>query len=49
MSIRYLLDTNILSESTRPIPDPKVMQHLQHRNVDDFSGFLGLQIENWFV
>ncbi len=139
MSIRYLLDTNILSESTRPIPDPKVMQHLQQkrhhvatasvvwhelmfgcqrlplsrrrsqletyfqdlllsglvilpytqaaaewhatervrltamgqspafadgmiaatahqhglilvtRNVDDFSGFLGLQIENWFV
>lgn len=29
MSIRYLLDTNILSESTRAIPNPKVMQRLQ--------------------
>lgn len=31
MSIRYLLDTNILSESTRPTPNPKVMQHLQQK------------------
>ncbi|MEZ5479601.1 MAG: type II toxin-antitoxin system VapC family toxin [Thiolinea sp.] len=35
MSIRYLLDTNILSESTRPTPDPKVMQRFkqEHRHV----------------
>lgn len=30
MSIRYLVDTNILSEPTRPEPDPKVMQRLKH-------------------
>lgn len=29
MSIRYLIDTNILSEPTRPEPDPKVMQRLK--------------------
>lgn len=29
MTIRYLLDTNIVSESTRPTPNPKVMQRLQ--------------------
>lgn len=29
MSIRYLLDTNILSESTRPTPETKVMERLQ--------------------
>lgn len=29
MSIRYLLDTNILSESTRAVPNQKVLQRLQ--------------------
>lgn len=29
MSVRYLVDTNILSESTRPEPSPKVMQRLK--------------------
>lgn len=29
MTIRYLLDTNIVSESTRPTPNPTVMQRLQ--------------------
>lgn len=35
MTIRYLLDTNIISESTRPTPTLKVMQRLQQerRNV----------------
>jgi tRNA(fMet)-specific endonuclease VapC len=35
VTIRYLLDTNIISESTRPTPTPKVMQRLQQerRNV----------------
>lgn len=29
MAIKYLLDTNILSEPVRRSPDPKVVQHLQ--------------------
>jgi tRNA(fMet)-specific endonuclease VapC len=29
VSIRYLLDTNVLSEPVRPSPNPRVIQHLQ--------------------
>ncbi len=28
MSLRYLLDTNILSEATRPLPDPGVLDRV---------------------
>jgi len=31
--MRYLVDTNILSEPTRKTPDPEVLEHLRtHRN-----------------
>lgn len=29
MSLRFLLDTNILSEPLRPIPNPNVMEKLR--------------------
>lgn len=33
MSLRFLLDTNVLSEPLRPNPNPKVMEMLrQHEN-----------------
>ncbi|HWO26878.1 MAG TPA: type II toxin-antitoxin system VapC family toxin [Kofleriaceae bacterium] len=28
MALRYLLDTNVLSEPMRPAPDPEVMDHI---------------------
>lgn len=101
VALRYLLDTNVLSEPMRPAPDPKVMARIEAggdtivtaspvwheiefgrlrlptgrrrraieaiidalsiaaiaavndlvlvtRNVRDFSGFTGLEIESWF-
>ena len=30
MSLRYLLDTNIVSEALRPAPNPVVLQNLRH-------------------
>ena len=43
--LKYLLDTNILSEATKPKPN---LQVLVTRNTDDFIRFSGLQLENWF-
>ncbi|MGL5132440.1 MAG: hypothetical protein ACRC78_07930 [Planktothrix sp.] len=53
MSLIYLLDTNIISESMRPIPNPQVVERLRilvlvTNNVSDFQDFDGLKIENWF-
>jgi hypothetical protein len=52
VSLRFLLDTNILSEPLRPSPNPNVMIMLrQHENeignVSDYADFLELQVENW--
>src|SRR5689334_16544578 len=30
MTLRFLLDTNVLSEALRPRPDPRVMEHLKN-------------------
>ena len=47
VKIRYLLDTNILSEEVKPRPNPHVMQRLQeHRN--ELSTATVVWHELWF-
>ena len=42
MSLRFLLDTNILSEPTRPSPDPQVLSRLEKHD-----GELGIAAPSW--
>jgi predicted nucleic acid-binding protein len=35
--VRYLLDTNVLSEAARPAPDQRVVEWLRHHSVLDFA------------
>jgi tRNA(fMet)-specific endonuclease VapC len=37
MALRYLLDTNVLSEPTRPVPDPGVLQRLDEHGPATFA------------
>ena len=34
MTLKYLLDTNIVSEPLRPAPHPKILAHLQHHQTE---------------
>lgn len=34
MTLRYLLDTNIVSEALRPLPDPVVLDHLREHQTE---------------
>lgn len=58
VSLRFLLDTNTLSEPSRPSPDPLVLSRLEEHDGElaiaapswhgrDFSAFEGLRIEDW--
>jgi len=47
MSVRYLLDTNVLSEPLRPAPQPKVIEHLRQHQ-DELSTASIVWHELWF-
>ena len=52
MNLQFLLDTNVLSEPTRPIPNAIAKVNdliLVTNNVSDLADFLDLPIENWYV
>jgi predicted nucleic acid-binding protein len=57
--MRYLLDTNIIAEPTKPQPNQQVLDRIAQfegevanssvtQDVSDFIHFNGLRIENWF-
>ena len=51
MSLKYLLDTNVISDLMRPLPNPRVIDSfniLVTNNIADFQFFDNLKIENWF-
>ena len=47
MSVRYLLDTNVLSEPLRPVPHPKVIDRLR-RHQDELATASIVWHELWF-
>jgi tRNA(fMet)-specific endonuclease VapC len=47
MSVRYLLDTNVLSEPLRPAPQPKVIERLR-RHQDELATASIVWHELWF-
>ena len=34
MTLKYLLDTNVLSEALRPFPDPRVLDRLREHQAE---------------
>jgi predicted nucleic acid-binding protein len=50
MSLKYLLDTNVISDLMRPAPNPIIFErvNLLTNNVADFQYFENLKIDNWF-
>ena len=52
--LKYLLDTNTISEPARPLPNRRLLGRLHRHefeiaiaNVDHFEPFEGIRIENW--
>jgi tRNA(fMet)-specific endonuclease VapC len=47
VTLRYLLDTNVLAEPLRPKPDPQIMEHLR-RHQDEIAIASVVWHEMWF-